>query len=91
MNNSFIRSIVLIIFIFTSNSSFSQDTDHWESIFGEGESCPYLVPDRDLGTAWQEINYDDSNWEIGEPGFGYGDDDDATEIDPTITLVLLPI
>ncbi len=78
MNNSFIRYIVLIIFIFTSYSSYSQETDHWESIFGEGVSCPYLVPDRDLGTVWQEISYDDSDWKIGEPGFGYGDDDDIT-------------
>ncbi|MCP4312090.1 MAG: T9SS type A sorting domain-containing protein [Bacteroidetes bacterium] len=63
--------------LFYSNS-YSQESGHWESIFGDGEMCPYLVPDRDLGTAWQEIGYDDSEWEIGEAGFGFGDDDDVT-------------
>ena len=78
MRIRFIRYVFLIILIVAHYNSFSQEDPHWESIFGEGESCPYLVPDRDLGTVWQEISYDDSNWEIGEPGFGFGDDDDVT-------------
>ena len=69
---------LLVIFLFIYHSGFSQETAHWESIFGEGESCPYLVPDRDLGTDWQQIDFDDSDWEIGEPGFGFGDNDDVT-------------
>ena len=69
---------LLTIFLFASFNTFSQEPGHWESIFGEGESCPYLVPDRDYGTVWQEIDYDDSNWKIGEPGFGFGDGDDVT-------------
>jgi hypothetical protein len=69
---------LLILCLFASYTAFSQEPGHWESIFGEGESCPYLVPDRDLGTTWQEIGFDDSDWEIGEPGFGFGDNDDVT-------------
>jgi hypothetical protein len=28
--------------------------------------------------AWQQVDFDDSGWETGPAGFGYGDDDDAT-------------
>ncbi len=74
-----IKSYVLaIICLLASYNTFSQESGHWESIFGEGESCPYLVPDRDLGTVWQEIDFDDSEWAVGEPGFGYEDNDDVT-------------
>ncbi len=72
------RYFFITLFIMAYCNSFSQSTGHWESIFGEGEMCPYLVPDRDLGTAWQVIGYDDSDWKIGEPGFGFGDGDDVT-------------
>ncbi len=72
------RFLLIFLFIVAHSNIYSQTTGYWESIFGEGESCPYLVPDRDLGKSWQEIDYDDSDWKIGEPGFGFGDDDDAT-------------
>jgi len=78
MKNSFIRYILLIIFIVSQYNSYSQTPDHWESIFGDGDSCPYLVPDRDIGTAWHNTGFDDSGWEIGLPGFGYEDNDDNT-------------
>jgi len=77
MNIRIIRHFLITLFLIASFNAFSQDI-HWESIFGEGESCPYLVPDRDLGTDWQQIGFDDSQWEIGEPGFGFGDGDDVT-------------
>lgn len=78
MKNMLTRYFLIILFIVAHSNIFSQTTGHWESIFGEGESCPYLVPDRDMGTQWQEISFDDSDWEIGEPGFGFGDGDDIT-------------
>ena len=78
MKKIFRAGIFTLGLLFSANFAFSQTTYHWESIFGEGDKCPYLVPDRDLGTAWQVIAYDDSDWKIGEPGFGFGDDDDLT-------------
>jgi len=32
-------------------------------------------------TGWTAIDFDDSAWETGPAGFGYGDDDDATVLD----------
>jgi len=31
--------------------------------------------------AWTAVDFDDSQWETGPAGFGYGDDDDATILD----------
>ena len=31
--------------------------------------------------AWTAVDFDDSQWESGPAGFGYGDDDDATVLD----------
>ena len=40
-------------------------------------TAPASVPD----DAWKEIGFDDSAWETGPAGFGFGDDDDATILD----------
>ena len=75
-----IRYLVLIILIGSHYTSFSQSIEHWETIFRVGDSCRYKVPDRDIGTAWREKNFDDSSWELGQSGFGFGDGDDNTLI-----------
>jgi len=38
-------------------------------------------PFSDSPDAWQALGFDDSSWESGLPGFGFGDDDDVTLID----------
>ena len=35
------------------------------------------------------LSYDDSEWEKGASGFGYGDKDDATELPETISVFTL--
>ncbi|MED5587167.1 MAG: CotH kinase family protein [Verrucomicrobiota bacterium] len=37
----------------------------------EGDACKLLVPTADIGTAWQNIQFDDSNWEDATTGIGY--------------------
>ncbi len=32
-------------------------------------------------TAWAQLDFDESDWEVGPSGFGYGDDDDATQLE----------
>ncbi|MCX8155224.1 MAG: Ig-like domain-containing protein [Verrucomicrobiae bacterium] len=40
----------------------------------------YLDDGSDQGTAWRELNFDDSEWESGPGQLGYGDGDEATVI-----------
>ena len=45
----------------------------------------YLSGQPDSGeppVGWNQVNFDDSTWERGQPGFGFGDDDDRTEFMP---------
>ncbi len=38
---------------------------------------------------WTELEFDDSNFKVGTAGFGYGDEDDKTELPSGTTCVLL--
>ncbi len=51
-------------------------------VVDEGDEVKYLVPlsDDDHSDDWIELEFDDSDWEDGISGIGYGDGDDNTEI-----------
>ncbi|MCA9216579.1 MAG: PQQ-binding-like beta-propeller repeat protein, partial [Planctomycetales bacterium] len=51
-----------------------------QDVIAKGAQWRYLVggePDNE----WNVSDFDDSEWGLGSAGFGYGDDDDATELD----------
>ncbi len=62
------------------------DIDHWESIVRVGSTCRYLIPGAPVDPAWINRGYDDSTWDSGQGGVGYGDGDDLTIIDPAISV-----
>ena len=49
------------------------------SIMNFGGTPPYFID-------WNSINFNDSVWAEGQGGFGYGDQDDGTIIDQTISV-----
>lgn len=52
--------------------------DHWETLVYDNSEWTYLVPTEPLPTSWVETAFDDSGWNVGQGGFGYGDGDDNT-------------
>jgi hypothetical protein len=58
----------------SEGTEFIAPADTWK--FFRGSEAPSVSPD-----TWKEIGFDDSHWEMGVSGFGYGDDDDATILD----------
>ncbi len=52
-------------------TEYVREGDLWQ--FFRGKEPPSDPPD-----AWKEADFDDSHWETGRSGFGYGDNDDAT-------------
>ena len=84
------RYTFLFVISLVSTHSFGQlgEVDHWEMVVSEGEEWKYLVPSFSSATSWFELDYDDNNWATGVTGIGYGDDDDRTLIDPTISLYM---
>ena len=61
---------------------------NWETAVYANDDWSYLIPLSELPIEWKNLDFDDSNWLIGTGGFGYGDEDDGTEISPTISVFL---
>ena len=62
--------------------------DHWETAVYADDDWYYKVPISELPSDWNILDFDDLDWLNGSGGFGYGDDDDGTEIDPAISVYL---
>lgn len=79
--------ILLSLSILFVNQLFAQS--HWESIILENDSWKYLVPTETPSSEWTEINFDDTNWNVGSGGFGFSDNDDNTVLTRGIRSVYL--
>jgi len=64
--------------------AYSQD--HWETAVYANDNWTYLVPESELPSHWNTLDFDESAWETGPGGFGYGDGDDGTEIEPALSV-----
>ena len=84
----FLLSVLLINLSGLVFSMQAQNIHHWETLIHEWESFRYFTEDVGANSGWQSIEYSDLNWNLGEGGFGYGDDDEQTIIEPTPTLYL---
>lgn len=82
-----LTKLLTAFLILISNQLFAQ-IDHWESVVLEGDQWNYIVPDSQLPSNWKEAGFDDSSWSSGPSGFGYGDDDDQTTIETTLSVYL---
>ena len=74
-----------IIFIFITLTNL-HGQDHWETAIFAEDDWRYIVPSFAVETGWNTIEFDVSNWDEGPGGFGYGDGDDGTIIDPAISV-----
>ena len=77
----------LLLLVLSSFCVHSQ-VDHWESVVLPGDSWYYILPNSNLNVNWIQLNYDDSGWNTGNSGFGYGDNDDETIIPATISVFI---
>ena len=57
------------------------ETPRGEPIIRRGEEWRFLRGTTTPSNEWTTVAFDDSDWETGPSGFGYGDDDDATVLD----------
>lgn len=62
--------------------------DHWETIINWGDEWKYFPGIEEPSIEWNEIDFNDSSWSVGNSGFGYGDDDDATEISGVLSFYI---
>ncbi len=60
----------------------------WETVVKAEEEWRYFSPSREIVSTWKDNDFDDKTWYVGKGGFGYGDDDDATIVQPKYALYL---
>jgi len=68
--------------------SFLSAQFHWESIILATDQWSYLPATSAPPSDWYESDFDDTAWNKGPGGIGYGDADDATVISPVNSLYL---
>ncbi len=77
------------ILVFASGKNKLNYAAVWGTKITYGDTWKYLLGDSEPEATWKDLNFDDTNWESGDSGFGYGDDDDQTVLpDGTISVYL---
>ncbi len=89
------KNIISFLFFILPNLVFGiedpidyQMINHWESVVLASDAWQYRLGDAQPSSQWIQENFDASSWLTGPGGIGYGDDDDATEIQPTVSLFI---
>jgi len=70
-----ISFLMLVLFhsSVSAGTTFIEPDEYWRFFRG-------TVPPSEPNEYWKEPVFNDSDWEIGQSGFGYGDNDDNTEL-----------
>ncbi len=64
------------------------DIDHWETAVNNDDVWSYRLGTSAPPEDWMMPDFDDSLWDVGQGGIGYGDGDDNTVIQPVHSLIL---
>ncbi len=76
------------LLIYASGKDRQEWVAHWETIIDWGDNWNYFLGSNAPPENWNHQNFNDAGWASGPSGFGYGDDDDATEVSPVISLYI---
>ncbi len=68
-----------------------QQRNNWETVINRGDIWKYFVGSSDPPSDWRSLSFDDSVWQSGPSGFGFGDDDDSTVIPQTTAVFMRKI
>jgi len=68
------------LLVFASDKDKVASGGFSEDIIEIGDAWSYKVWKSEVPEGWNTVSYDDSGWNVGASGFGYGDNDDATEL-----------
>lgn len=81
---------IFILFILAGFSVVlrAQQADHWETIVSADEIWSYFPGYSQPPAGWNVPGFDDSSWQTGQGGIGYGDGDDMTVVDNVPSVYL---
>jgi len=80
--------ISIVCFLTFYQFSFAQGVHHWEMIVGAADTWDYFIGKTEPQSDWYTLDFADTSWLKGQGGIGYGDGDDRTEIESTISLFM---
>ena len=83
-----ILTLVLSVALSGLAAGQTETFDHWESVVYATDIWRYFPGTADPGSGWNSLPYNDSGWNRGQGGIGYGDNDDNTVISAVISLFM---
>ena len=86
--NQIIMTKYYFLFLSILSYKLHSQVNHWESVVLPGDSWQYITPNAQPSSNWNQLGYNALGWNTGISGFGYGDDDDATILEPTMSVYL---
>ncbi|MDR9417217.1 MAG: CotH kinase family protein, partial [Gracilimonas sp.] len=73
--------------LYASGKDVPGNKIYWETVIREGDNTSYIIPESPVVANWIQPDFDDSNWDQGPFGIGYGDNDDNTVTEQGILSV----
>ena len=70
------------LMLFASGKNSTDQIIHIETIIDWGDDWSYFLGYSEPSANWRELSFDDSSWLVGASGFGFGDNDDSTDVGP---------
>lgn len=71
------------LLVYASGKDRKNVETNYQTIVDVGDEWSYIVPTSGMSLGnWRLLGFDDSSWKKGRSGFGYGDNDDETIIQP---------
>lgn len=74
------------LLLFASEKDRQDWVPHWETIIDRGDIWKYFIGNFEPPDNWNQLDYNDGGWLNGPSGFGYDDNDDATIVEPVLSL-----
>jgi hypothetical protein len=84
-----IKKVLLVLLMSMSFMLSAQPlVNHWETIVLASDTWKYFPGTIDPGASWKSTSFNDTGWQSGAGGFGYGDNDDGTVISATLSVFI---
>ena len=75
------KPLLRTLFLAATAFAFTLPSAYGEELIARESEWRYLDDGTDQGTAWRAIDFNDSGWATGPAQLGFGDGDEATELD----------
>jgi hypothetical protein len=83
-----IKYLTLACIFLNLFSASAQMIDHWETVIFHDDIWRYMPGMSEPPSDWREPSFNAADWELGQGGIGYSDNDDNTIIPNVIALYL---